>query len=173
MTGIRLHDPCEWLSALHEDAPHGARPSSCHPPIISPPQLFFAVSWGIRLHVAWGASLRTAVLAAAFSFPLGMAYELGWDVVTAVFGFFLGSTESLNAAIRSVAYFCCNGRPGCFSLAANLRVFRIKLLLEPWLNALPQAVVQVRGRASYRTVPLQLALPHCISLGKPLTCLYR
>lgn len=119
--------------------------------------------------MAWGASLRTAVLAAAFSFPLGMAYELGWDVVTAVFGFFLGSTESLNAAIRSVAYFCCNGRPGCFSLAANLRVFRIKLLLEPWLNALPQAVVQVRVQAPYRLRATSITV-HCLPLSSP-TCI--
>jgi hypothetical protein len=54
----------------------------------------------------------------------------------------VGSPALFNRAIRGTAHLCCSGRPGCWSLAPNLRVFRIKLLLEAAANALPQAVAQ-------------------------------
>lgn len=90
-------------------------------------------------------STRAAVLTAFLTLPLGLVYELIWDLLTALLAFIVGSPELLNRAVRACGLFCWGNRPTYFSLAPNMRVFRIKLLLEPVLNALLQAIVQVRA----------------------------
>lgn len=142
---------------VHHDAlsPHPNLPYHTPPHLgLLPPcptryttQIFYIVSWGVRLRVAWGTSIRKAVLLAPITFVFGLPYELIWDMLTALLGFIIGSPDLLNRTIRIWGIVCCTRRPSYFSLAPNLRVFRIKLLLEPLLNAFPQAVVQVGEEA--------------------------
>ena len=48
--------------------------------------IFFSLSWVLRLHVAWGFSTKVSWIAGLLTFPLGVPYELGWDVATVVRG---------------------------------------------------------------------------------------
>ncbi|KAG2435266.1 hypothetical protein HXX76_007344 [Chlamydomonas incerta] len=134
--------------------------------------IFFSLSWVIRLHVAWGISIKASWIAGLLTFPLGVPYELGWDVVTVVCAFIIGSPELFNKSIRGFAHLCCGGRPGCFSLAPNLRVFRMKLLLEPFANALLQGIVQSTFyMVSYRSgfvIPPQVYLISAVASATSL-----